>query len=422
MSLKLRKTASGRYALGVDIELGVDAAKPGRPKPGRPDGDEGMPDDDELEAGAEGEDEGEDEDERDLAKDDDKAGFAAKGFDDGDDEDDDAFAADDDSDDELSLAAEDDAAEDEDVDVVEDDVVEDDVELSLAAEDDNDDELSLAAEDDDDELSLAAEDDERAEDKDEDDEGSAPPRWPNRYPVRPGIQEVSQAPALFHDPDDDEDDDEDGDDTADAEPAPRAMARSARATPLAARAAPAKPAPAKPAPEKPAPEKPAPTKRTPAVALKKMLDAARKTIGMREYPPRSDHNKITQWYHNHIDKRIGDGAWCNMAVTYWAGHSGNLAAIFGGKRIGYAYTIYHAQKFQKKGRWHKGVAGIKPGDIVFYAWKGPLTVTNIDHVGIVEKVKGKKIVTIEGNSSDQCARRVRDSKYIVGYGRPIYGK
>lgn len=143
---------------------------------------------------------------------------------------------------------------------------------------------------------------------------------------------------------------------------------------------------------------------------------------MGEKPPGSNHNKITQWYNQHID-RIGDGAWCNMAVTYWAGRSSNLPAILGGKHIGYAATVAHATKFRKKGRWHAGVAGIKPGDIVFFDWDGSRSIGRIDHVGIVEQVRGKKIITIEGNTTgDKCRRMVRDGKYIVGYGRPLYGK
>jgi hypothetical protein len=112
----------------------------------------------------------------------------------------------------------------------------------------------------------------------------------------------------------------------------------------------------------------------------------------------------------------------SMAVTYWAGHSANLGAIFGGKNIGYAYTVAHARKFQKKGRWHNGVAGIEPGDIVFFDWTRSRSIKKIDHVGVVERVSGKRIVTIEGNASNRCRRMVRDAKFIVGYGRPAYRK
>lgn len=41
---------------------------------------------------------------------------------------------------------------------------------------------------------------------------------------------------------------------------------------------------------------------------------------------------------------------------------------------------------------------------------------------LAERVRGKRIVTIEGNAGNRCRRMVRDAKFIVGYGRPAYGK
>ena len=60
-----------------------------------------------------------------------------------------------------------------------------------------------------------------------------------------------------------------------------------------------------------------------------------------------------------------------------------------------------------------------PGDIIFFDWEGD-GVAN--HVGIVEKVDGDFIYTIEGNTDDQC----RENRYylistpIFGYGLPQY--
>lgn len=46
----------------------------------------------------------------------------------------------------------------------------------------------------------------------------------------------------------------------------------------------------------------------------------------------------------------------------------------------------------------------------------------MSHTGIVEKVDGSKVYTIEGNTSDQVARRsyALGSSRIVGYGRSAY--
>lgn len=147
-----------------------------------------------------------------------------------------------------------------------------------------------------------------------------------------------------------------------------------------------------------------------------MLAQARKSIGTGESPPGSNRNYISSWYGL-------VGPWCDMSVTYWAYHSGNQSSVCPkGKR---AYTVWHAQDFQALGRWYEGtsanVSRAKPGDIVFFDWNGSNSVGAIDHVGVVERNLGGGLVqTIEGNTSDVCARRVRDSSTIAGYGRPAY--
>ncbi|WP_242908664.1 peptidoglycan-binding protein [Actinomadura terrae] len=134
-------------------------------------------------------------------------------------------------------------------------------------------------------------------------------------------------------------------------------------------------------------------------------------------------NRITREYASrHGDEFLG-ASWCDMAVTFWARHSGNAAAVLpGGDR---AYTVWHAQDFQKVGRWHVGTTAevdrARPGDIVFFDWGASNSVGAIDHVGVVEKVLGGgRVQTIEANTSNACMRRVRASSVIAGYGRPAY--
>jgi peptidoglycan hydrolase-like protein with peptidoglycan-binding domain len=141
-----------------------------------------------------------------------------------------------------------------------------------------------------------------------------------------------------------------------------------------------------------------------------MIAQARKLIGLREYPPGSDHNKVTQWYGF-------DGPWCDMSISYEAAHSDNLPAMMGK----FALTTAHARAFQRAGRWHFGLGGIRPGDVVFFDWGGSGDISKIDHVGLVEAVHSNgTITTLEGNTSNLFARRRRRA-CIVGYGRPAYG-
>ena len=77
--------------------------------------------------------------------------------------------------------------------------------------------------------------------------------------------------------------------------------------------------------------------------------------------------------------------------------------------------------FQERGLWQEAGYIPVPGDIIFFNWDGDQS-GGADHVGIVERVEGEVVHTIEGNTSDSCARRSYrlDSNVIRGYGTPMY--
>src|SRR5262249_32007437 len=107
-----------------------------------------------------------------------------------------------------------------------------------------------------------------------------------------------------------------------------------------------------------------------------------------------------------------------ISITYEAAHSDNLAAVMGR----FAGTVAHARAFQRAGRWHYGLGGARPGDVVFFDWSGTRVVDNIDHVGLIEAVHSNgTITTLEGNTSDAFRRRARDASCVGGDGRPAYG-
>ena len=58
------------------------------------------------------------------------------------------------------------------------------------------------------------------------------------------------------------------------------------------------------------------------------------------------------------------------------------------------------------------------GDQIFFG----SSTSNSNHTGIVEKVENAKVYTIEGNASNQVARRsyALNASNIIGYGRPTY--
>ena len=153
-------------------------------------------------------------------------------------------------------------------------------------------------------------------------------------------------------------------------------------------------------------------------AVKKVLDIARSEIGSREqgdnvtkYAAEMDR---TDWYNGpkngfpYCDvfydwlfyKAFGDPLGREM-ICQPAGSAG-------------AGCLYSAQYYKNAGRWH--TANPQPGDQVFFSYSPG----EYSHTGILESVSGGQVVTIEGNTSDQVARRsypLGDSR-IVGYGRP----
>lgn len=151
-----------------------------------------------------------------------------------------------------------------------------------------------------------------------------------------------------------------------------------------------------------------------------MLRAARASLGMNGRP-----NAITRDYASRHGSEFLKAPWCDMAVTRWARISGNKEAVL--PRGDRAYTVWHAEDFQKIGRWHAGTAAnvdkAKPGDIVFFDWGASNDINKIDHVGVVEKVLGGgRLQTIEGNTDNAVKRRVRSASSIAGLGRPAYDR
>ena len=111
-------------------------------------------------------------------------------------------------------------------------------------------------------------------------------------------------------------------------------------------------------------------------------------------------------------------AWCDVFYDWL------LVAAFGparAKRLlcqpdnsAGAGCLYSASYYQQHGQFH--LTDPQPGDQIFFTYRPG----EISHTGIVEKVDGETVTTIEGNTSDMVARRtyqLGDSR-IAGFGRP----
>ncbi|MFF9088663.1 CHAP domain-containing protein [Streptomyces sp. NPDC014991] len=151
-----------------------------------------------------------------------------------------------------------------------------------------------------------------------------------------------------------------------------------------------------------------------------MVRAVERWIGTGE------PNDIQAWYRARNGAAyVGNWPWCDATITRAAVEAGEYEAVCHG--TDYAYTVAHAQAFKEHGEWHamtNGIkaSGIRRGDVVFFDWAGSSEIGKIDHVGIVTGVSSdyQYVYTIEGNTANVCARRVRVVHDIAGFGRPQY--
>jgi cell wall-associated NlpC family hydrolase len=110
-------------------------------------------------------------------------------------------------------------------------------------------------------------------------------------------------------------------------------------------------------------------------------------------------------------------AWCATFVSWCANECGYIDA-----GIIPRFAACQSQGipwFKDRGIWQEPGYVPAPGDIIFFDWEQD---GNSDHVGIVEYVEGEVVHTVEGNTSNSCARRSYrlDSRNICGYGTPMY--
>lgn len=150
-------------------------------------------------------------------------------------------------------------------------------------------------------------------------------------------------------------------------------------------------------------------------SAEKVLEIARKEIGVTELPPGSNKVKYNTWFYG----REVSGAsypWCCAFVCWVFDQVGCLGLL---RKTGGCTTLMN---------WFKGKGLLvpakeaKPGDIVFYQFDKD---AYADHVGIVERRTSTGIVAIEGNTSvtsddngGAVMRRNRKWSCIMAVARP----
>jgi hypothetical protein len=145
----------------------------------------------------------------------------------------------------------------------------------------------------------------------------------------------------------------------------------------------------------------------------KLLDVAKTQLGYTEKS--NGYTKFGDWFAKNVDEQHDSyfvtAPWCDMFIT-WAADKAGVQDWVGQ----FASTPDHAAWFQKQHAW-----GTKPepGALVFYSWSGSKSIADINHVGLVERVDGSTLHTIEGNTDGvHLMRKTRDTSDVVGYGYP----
>ncbi|MGI5283504.1 CHAP domain-containing protein [Nonomuraea polychroma] len=141
-----------------------------------------------------------------------------------------------------------------------------------------------------------------------------------------------------------------------------------------------------------------------------LLETVRQELGYKEKG--GQFTKFGQWYADRVqDTQYRNAPWCDMFLA-WAADKAGLTQYVGE----FAWTPSHAAWFIKQGAWTQRP---EPGALVFFDWRGGKSYKGIDHVGVVERVDGKKIHTIEANVDRVwLKRKTRETDKVVGYGVP----
>lgn len=153
-------------------------------------------------------------------------------------------------------------------------------------------------------------------------------------------------------------------------------------------------------------------------ASNSQLDSKTANAGHNNYTKyaRDFDEKYPKWYNG---KKNGF-EWCDMFVDWCFltafGYEAALRLLCQPERSCGAGCTWSAKYYKQKGQFH--TSNPKAGDQIFFG----TSIDNCTHTGLVEKVDSANVYTIEGNTSDQCARRTYalNSSKIVGYGRPKY--
>lgn len=150
--------------------------------------------------------------------------------------------------------------------------------------------------------------------------------------------------------------------------------------------------------------------------IQRLLKQAESYIGVQQGDAR--HKELIKKYNGVKPLPVGypvteSDNWCATFVTVM----GDLTDT--SKYIGRECGVHRFVQLFKKQKIWRGLVKPKAGDLIIFDWRRNGW---MDHIGIVEKCAGNKVIVIEGNTSRRVARRTYkwDDYRIAGYARPNY--
>jgi len=138
-----------------------------------------------------------------------------------------------------------------------------------------------------------------------------------------------------------------------------------------------------------------------------IVAAAAGEVGQTEQPPGSNNSPRIAMYRSATAGNPGVGPWCAYFAS-WACKQAGVPIMPGGAGSGSVDAIYSWA--QQTGRAQPASSSYqpKPGDLIVFH----------EHIGVVESVDPSGTIhTIEGNSSDQVARRTHPRSDAIGFVR-----
>jgi CHAP domain len=139
----------------------------------------------------------------------------------------------------------------------------------------------------------------------------------------------------------------------------------------------------------------------------RIVAAAAGEVGQAEQPPGSNDSPRIAMYRQATAGSPGPGPWCGYFVS-WACKQAGVPLMDGGTGSGSVDAIY---------AWAQRTGRAQPASSSYTPKPGDLIVFN-EHIGLVENVlPDGRIQTIEGNSSDQVARRTHARSEAIGFVR-----